>query len=117
LIYKQQPRLSSLIEKYKIYPSRNRVMHNVKSVQQCGLMLHLTLNCGMKIIVKDSKRGRGARWIKQMVYWCECKQCGFVEKPSNINPPRERLKMPPEKKFSKRELRLGNFDVRTITHG
>ncbi len=116
MIYKPQPKLSSLIEKYKFYPSRNRVMHSVKSAQRYGQTLHLTLDCGMRITVKDSKRGRGARWLKQMVYWSECKRCSFVERPSRACPPREKLKIAPEKKYSRRELRLGNFDVRSITH-
>lgn len=82
-----------------------------------GSTIYLTLDCGIHVTVKDSKRSRGVRWLKNMVYWSECKRCSFTINPSVNNPPKEKLKIAPEKKYSRRELRLGNFDVRTITHG
>jgi len=75
-------------------------------------MLHISLDCGIRLIVKDSSRGRAARWIDQMIYWAECKNCYFPEKPSKKYAPREKLKVAPEKKLSRRGLHLGNFEVK-----
>lgn len=113
----QHPKMSSLLKSKSIYISRNRIAHQVKEGRLVGNMIYLTLDCGICVTVKDSKRSRGTRWLKNMVYWTECKRCSFTTKPSAKHPPREKLKVAPEKKYSRRELRLGNFDVRTITHG
>ncbi|MDD1776249.1 MAG: hypothetical protein LUP94_02725 [Candidatus Methanomethylicus sp.] len=109
---KPQPRLSKLIEKTQLYPSRNRIMHSVKSVQQVGRTMHIALDCGMHVVVKDSSRGRASRWLNQMVYWNECKNCHFPEKPSKKFPPKERQRIAPEKKFKRNQLHLGNFEVK-----
>ena len=106
-IIKPQPKLSKLVERYQLYPSRNRIMHQINSVQQVGHIMYISLDCGMKVIVKDSSRGRAARWLNQMVYWTECKHCHFPEKPSKNYAPKEKQKITPEKMFKRRELRLG----------
>jgi pyrrolysyl-tRNA synthetase-like protein len=106
-ILKPQPKLSKLIEYKQIYPSRNRIMHQVKSVQHVGNVMYISLDCGMQVIVKDSSRGRAARWLNQMIYWAECKHCHFPEKPSKKVTPKEKLKIAIEKKYKRRELRLG----------
>ncbi len=110
-ILKPRPKLSKLIEKRRLYTSRNRIVHQVKEVQHVGVMMYITLDCGMKVIVRDSSRGRAGRWLNEMIYWSECKHCCFTEKPSKSVASKEKLKVAPEKKFSRRELRLGNFKV------
>jgi len=55
-------------------------------------MLYLTLDCGAKVLVKDSRRGRAARWLSKMIYWKECKRCRFPEKPSRKYPPKKVLR-------------------------
>ncbi|MEN3024957.1 MAG: pyrrolysine--tRNA(Pyl) ligase small subunit [Candidatus Methanosuratincola petrocarbonis] len=101
-----------MIEIHQAYPSRNRILHRVKEVKRVGQMLHIFFDCGTSVLVKDSSRSRAARWLNQMIYWTECNDCCFPEKPSNKYPPKEKLKISPEKKYSRRELRLGNFELR-----
>lgn len=84
--------LSELIRQHWLYPSRKRILHRVKEMQQIGRMLHLTLDCGAKVVVRDSRRGRAARWLSQMIYWRECKECRFLEKPSKKFQPKKPLK-------------------------
>jgi pyrrolysyl-tRNA synthetase-like protein len=109
---KPRPKLSKLIEKRRLYTSRSRIVHQVKDVQHVGSMMYLTLDCGMRVAVRDSSRGRASRWLNEMIFWSECKHCHFPENPSKTAHPRERLKVAPEKKYSRRELRLGNFEVK-----
>jgi pyrrolysyl-tRNA synthetase-like protein len=112
IIIKPRPKLSYLISHQMVYPSRNRIIHSVRSVQVAGQYLRISLDCGMMVTVKDSKRGRAARWLNDMIYWTECKNCRFPEKPSKNHPPHEKLRIPPEKKYDRRTLHLGNFSLR-----
>lgn len=73
-IYKKQ-RLSKLVGKVKLWPSRSGILHGVKEIKHQGDMLVITTHCGEEFTCWDSKNSRSARWLRNR--WCNhpCKKC------------------------------------------
>ena len=92
----RRPELSALIDSSMVYPSRNRILHKVKSVKHVGRFLYLTMECNTVVKVKDSKRGRVARWITKNVYWKLCRRCKIPKSFIDEYPPLERLEKTPK---------------------
>jgi len=72
---KRRPGLLDLIDFYRVYSSRKKVLHKVRSVEQVGKFLYLTMECDIIIRVKNSRRGRAIRWLLKMIYSKTCKRC------------------------------------------
>ena len=71
--------LYSLVNKLKLWPSRNGVLHGVKSIENRGSTLIITTHCGETFTVWNSKNSRSARWLRNRWVTCPCKKCAVPE--------------------------------------
>lgn len=73
-VYKNMP-LSALVDKVKLWPSRNGILHGVKTVEYNGNMITVTTHCNETFSCWDSKTSRSARWLRNR--WClkACPRC------------------------------------------
>lgn len=79
MIEKREP-LYDLLKSSMLYPSRNKIIHRVIRIERkINNYLIVHLGCGKEIILRDSKKGRVARWLRKGYYlkYCkkECKEC------------------------------------------
>ncbi len=73
-IYKNQ-RLSDLIKKLKLWPSRSGIIHGIKLIEDHGNKLIITTHCGESFEVWDSKNSRSARWLRNSFCKNPCPKC------------------------------------------
>jgi pyrrolysyl-tRNA synthetase-like protein len=73
--YRKQVGLFALIRKIKLWPSRNGVLHGVKFFEEKGVCAEVTTHCNRRIIIRDSRRSRAARWLRNKWFSSECKEC------------------------------------------
>jgi pyrrolysyl-tRNA synthetase-like protein len=69
-----------LIRESGMYISRNKIMHKVNYVQKNNNTIIIITNCGRKIVIRDSKKGRIIRWLEKKhlkKYLQKCKKCKF----------------------------------------
>jgi len=77
--YRKQLPLFRLIEKMKLWPSRQGILHSIKTFEKKGAYGHLTTHCNKKMIVRDSKNSRAARWLRNKWFLKPCEECGIPE--------------------------------------
>lgn len=77
--YRKNVSFFKLVEKIKLWPSRNGTLHGVKSMVVTGDIAEITTHCGETFIVRDSRNSRAARWLRNK--WCAgaCKGCRVPE--------------------------------------
>ncbi len=75
--YRKQVGLFALIRKIKLWPSRNGVLHGVKSFVVTGAYAEIITHCNRRIIIRDSKRSRAVRWLRNKWISTECRECGI----------------------------------------
>lgn len=77
-LYKNQS-LFTMINKIKLWPSRNGILHGIKTVTLRGDMIEVTTHCGEHFVVWNSKNSRSARWLRNR--WCTypCPRCKIPE--------------------------------------
>jgi len=73
-IYKRPP-LLHLVSKVKLWPSKRGILHGVKKVEGFGSTVRLQTHCNKTIVVKDSRRGRAARWLRNRWTIRRCELC------------------------------------------
>jgi pyrrolysyl-tRNA synthetase-like protein len=69
--------LYNLVAKVKLWPSKSGVLHGVRSVENLGIKLRIITYCGDVILLKNSRRGRGHRWIRNRYEATTCHRCGI----------------------------------------
>ncbi|RLI42299.1 hypothetical protein DRO69_10550 [Candidatus Bathyarchaeota archaeon] len=75
----RRPYLFSLVSKIKLWPSQNGILHGVEKVDRLGRFIQMTTYCGETILVKDSRRSRAARWLRNRWVTTVCKNCHVPE--------------------------------------
>ncbi|MDH5734468.1 MAG: pyrrolysine--tRNA(Pyl) ligase small subunit [Candidatus Bathyarchaeota archaeon] len=75
----RRPYLFSLVKKVKLWPSQNGILHGVEKVESLGRFIRLITYCGRTILVKDSRRSRAARWLRNRLMVTVCKDCHIPE--------------------------------------
>jgi pyrrolysyl-tRNA synthetase-like protein len=73
--YRKYVSLSSLIRKIKLWPSRTGVLHGIKSLTENGNYIEIITHCNEKILARDSKTSRAARWLRNKWYVKACPKC------------------------------------------
>lgn len=63
------------ISRIKLWPSRNGILHGLKSVERRGSSMVVVTHCNQKAVVKCSKNGRLARWLRNKWYEKPCPVC------------------------------------------
>jgi pyrrolysyl-tRNA synthetase-like protein len=77
--YRKKNDLVSLLLKMKLWPSRSGALHGLKSVEVRGEMAILATHCGHVCQVRNSRRGRAARWLRNKHYTGPCRACAVPE--------------------------------------
>lgn len=64
-----------LVEKLKLWPSRNGILHGVRSIEVNGKVATITTHCGETFTAWNSRTSRAARWLRNK--WCaaSCARC------------------------------------------
>ncbi|WP_073048821.1 pyrrolysine--tRNA(Pyl) ligase small subunit [Dethiosulfatibacter aminovorans] len=73
--YRKHVDFFDLLQKVKLWPSRNGTLHGIKKMQIKGDYAEITTHCNEKFIVKRSKNSHSARWLRNKWYRQTCKKC------------------------------------------
>lgn len=73
--YRKKVELFNLIDKIKLWPSRKGILHGIKSIEKIGDQAWITTHCNKQFIVSNSKRSRGARWLRNKWFTRPCEVC------------------------------------------
>ncbi len=73
--YRKNVELFDLINKIKLWPSKSGNLHGIKTIVYRGEYAMLETHCGEKILIKNSRNSRAARWLKNKWYTQPCKRC------------------------------------------
>lgn len=72
--------LFQMLEKIKLWPSRQGVLHGVKTFEASSeSYAYILTHCGEKILVRNSKNSRAARWLRNKWYIKNCEKCAIPE--------------------------------------
>ncbi len=79
-IYWKRVPLFDLIEKIRLRPSRQGVLHGIKSFERRGpSYAHVVTHCNEQTIIRNSKNSRAARWLRNKWYVRTCDKCAIPE--------------------------------------
>ncbi|MGL4208586.1 MAG: pyrrolysine--tRNA(Pyl) ligase small subunit [Candidatus Adiutrix sp.] len=73
--YRKKIDLFTLLNKMKLWPSRTGVLHGLKNIERHGDMATLTTHCGLTFKVRNSRKSRAARWLRNKLYQSSCSAC------------------------------------------
>jgi pyrrolysyl-tRNA synthetase-like protein len=65
----------NLLQKIKLWPSRNGVLHGIRKITLQGDYAEITTHCGSTFIVKNSRKSRAARWLRNKWIFNACPKC------------------------------------------
>jgi len=71
----KRPFLLNLVSKIKLWPSKRGVIHGIREIEDLGAFVRITTYCGTTVTVKESRRGRGARWLRNRWVKTTCPRC------------------------------------------
>jgi pyrrolysyl-tRNA synthetase-like protein len=74
--YRKRVELFRLIEKIKLWPSRQGALHGIRSMEIMGSLARLTTHCGETLLVSNSRNSRAARWLRNQWFGEVCGACG-----------------------------------------
>ena len=77
--YRKQIPLFRLVLKMKLWPSRRGLLHGVRSFEIRGDYGEIVTHCNKRMIVRDSKNSRSARWLRNKWFLGTCPECGVPE--------------------------------------
>ena len=79
-IYWKRIPLFQLVEKVKLWPSRNGILHGIKTFEvRSPSYAVLVTHCNEQMIIRDSKSSRAARWLRNKWYVTVCPKCAIPE--------------------------------------
>jgi len=73
--YRKRVELFKLIEKIKLWPSRNGLLHGIKTLEKLGEQVRITTHCDKTFIVNNSRNSRAARWLRNQWFGKVCPIC------------------------------------------
>lgn len=73
--YRKHVDFFSLLNKIKLWPSRNGTLHGIKKITIKGKYAEVITHCGEKFVIKNSKNSHAARWLRNKWYRRTCKKC------------------------------------------
>jgi len=73
--YRKQVPLFRLVEKMKLWPSRQGILHGVRDFEVLGRHARLTTHCNKQMVIRDSKNSRAARWLRNKWSFDVCPEC------------------------------------------
>lgn len=73
--HRQSKNISSLVAELGFFVSRSGKLHKVSSMDEYGNYVRLLTKCGQCIAVRNSRRSKAARWIRNGWMRQICKGC------------------------------------------
>jgi pyrrolysyl-tRNA synthetase-like protein len=73
--YRKRVELFKLIDKIKLWPSRQGILHGIKSIEKMGEQARITTHCDKTFIVNNSRNSRAARWLRNKWFGKVCPIC------------------------------------------
>mgnify|MGYP001554068886 CR=1 FL=1 len=73
--YRKRVELIKLIDKIKLWPSRQGMLHGIKELKQVGKQIDILTHCDKRFIVNDSRNSRSARWLRNKWFKRACPDC------------------------------------------
>lgn len=73
--YRKRVELFKLIDKIKLWPSRQGILHGIKTVEKIGQQARITTHCNKTFIINNSRNSRSARWLRNKWYHKTCPDC------------------------------------------
>jgi len=75
--YQKRINLFRLIEKIKIWPSKNGILHGIRTVEILGECARITTHCNKTFDANNSKNSRAARWLRNKWAREYCPECNI----------------------------------------
>ena len=75
--YRKQTGFFLLLDKIKLWPSRQGTLHGVKAIHVAGEVARLTTHCGKTFSATNSRNSRAARWLRNKWFKQACPACGI----------------------------------------
>lgn len=73
--YRKNVDFFKLIEKIKLWPSRNGTLHGIRSMKVMGNRAEIVTHCNERFMIRNSKNCRAARWLRNKWFFGVCKGC------------------------------------------
>ncbi|GAB4269377.1 MAG: pyrrolysine--tRNA(Pyl) ligase small subunit [Deferrisomatales bacterium] len=73
--FRKREDLDVVLQKVKLWPSRNGTLHGLRSVVPKGAFIDFTTHCGHKVRIRNSKSSRVARWLRNKWFVRPCPRC------------------------------------------
>jgi pyrrolysyl-tRNA synthetase-like protein len=73
--YRKRVELFKLIDKIKLWPSRQGILHGIKSIEKMGEQARITTHCDKTFLVNNSRNSRAARWLRNKWFGKVCPIC------------------------------------------
>ena len=67
--------LASLISDLQVWVSRSGLLHEIKNYEVSQRYIHMEMDCGEKVTVRNSRNSRSARLLRLKKYKKPCKHC------------------------------------------
>lgn len=73
--YRKKTELFLLLDKIKLWPSKQGVLHGIKEIDIKGEFAVITTHCGETFMVRNSRHSRASRWLRNKWIVSPCKAC------------------------------------------
>ena len=73
--YRKRVDLFRLIDKIKLWPSRQGVLHGIRSIEKIGEQARITTHCNKTFVIHNSRNSRAARWLRGKMFVGVCSEC------------------------------------------
>lgn len=77
--YRKHVDFFNLIQKVKLWPSRQGILHGIQSIQVMGTQAEIITHCNERFVVRNSKNSRAARWLRNKWFSKACGECRVPE--------------------------------------
>jgi pyrrolysyl-tRNA synthetase-like protein len=77
--YRKRVELFRLIDRIKLWPSRQGTLHGIKTIELLGDVARLTTHCGRTFLASNSRNSRAARWLRNKWSKQACAACGVPD--------------------------------------
>jgi len=77
--YRKRTELFLLLDQMKLWPSSTGILHGIKDIEIRGDYAVITTHCGQTFRVRDSRKSRAARWLRNKWAVRPCPDCKIPE--------------------------------------
>lgn len=78
-IYRKRLGILTIVNKIKLWPSRNGCLHGIRQVKVTGDTATLITHCNKELHVRNSVNSRAGRWLRNRWYSQACPECRIPE--------------------------------------